>query len=506
MWPAITDSWPQWLLIASEFYALGLLGYKTAILLLYVRLFGVNKKFRIACYFVMVFNAGYLLSNIILQIFSCTPVEKYFDPKIPGHCVSLIPPDIVWGCMSMLSDFAIAILPIPMVWNLKLPRRGKLLLSLVFLSGLIAFAVATARWLVGTIDLTVAADRTYLAGVAFLISVLEINTGIICGCTPTFRPLFRFMKTQAHIYRSRRKSHESRRSAESIRRQQTPPPSDRKGHFWRPSAGSHPSVATTVVGTADPFKKDSKSSTSSPLTSANATAPPQRASTPDASPSTLASGYGPEIRKVSTEHSGGLLGPEMSQIPTDRSGIDKIAEVDMIPTDRSGSDKIALPRPSSPALRPPLPAANPSLVFCARGIRATFNFRTSPTHRLPTVAIHPPHIHRQARRTFQALGSTTPSIRARAPASAQRRKVAPTVAARRVAFPARCRRAAVSLPAAGDRAAAGSAGGGARPDARALPREPAQARGRPAESRAGEAGGGGRERGGVGLRLVGIYM
>ena len=123
-------------MIASEFYALGLLGYKTAILLLYLRLFGVNKKFKWACWAVMIFNAGYLLSNIFLQIFSCSPVQKFFQKDLPGHCVGLIPPDIAWGAMSMLSDLAIAILPLHVVWHLHLNRRERILLSLVFLSGI----------------------------------------------------------------------------------------------------------------------------------------------------------------------------------------------------------------------------------------------------------------------------------------------------------------------------------------------------------------------------------
>ena len=214
--PDVTDSimeeYYKWLLIQSEFYALALLGYKvcyleestrkllirfkTAILLLYIRIFSVHTKFRWACYGVMAFNAGYLLSNIILQIFSCTPVQKYYEPKLPGHCVSLIPPDIAWGAMSMASDFAIAILPIPIIWMLKMSKHDKILISLVFLSGLIAFAMALIRWILGIVDLT-AEDRTWGAGLTFLFSIIEVNTGIICGCTATLKPLFKFAREHA---------------------------------------------------------------------------------------------------------------------------------------------------------------------------------------------------------------------------------------------------------------------------------------------------------------------
>lgn len=109
---------------------------------------------------------------MILQIFSCTPVQKFYEPNLPGKCVSLIPPDIAWGAMSMMSDFAIAILPVPIVWNLQLPRREKILVSLVFLTGLIAFVMALTRWIIATIDLT-SYDRTWIAGLTFLFSIVE---------------------------------------------------------------------------------------------------------------------------------------------------------------------------------------------------------------------------------------------------------------------------------------------------------------------------------------------
>jgi len=222
MTDAIETEYYKWLLIASEFYALALLGYKTAILLLYIRLFKVNKNFVRFCYVVMAINAAYLLSNIILQIFSCTPVPKFYDKSLPGHCVSLKIPDILWGAMSMLSDFAIAWLPIPIVWRLKLSRQDKILVSLVFLSGLIAFVMAATRWIIATVDLT-SEDQTWIAGLAFLFSIVEVNTGIICGCTATLKPLFRFARE--HTSRRRSSGTDAYRKEKKRHRRRQPEPS-----------------------------------------------------------------------------------------------------------------------------------------------------------------------------------------------------------------------------------------------------------------------------------------
>ena len=98
--------------------------------------------------------------------------------------------------MSVLSDLAIAILPIPIIWQTQIARRDKILLSLVFLSGLVAFVVALIRWILAIVDLT-SDDRPWKAGLSFLFSILEINTGIICGCMATLKPLVRLTRVRS---------------------------------------------------------------------------------------------------------------------------------------------------------------------------------------------------------------------------------------------------------------------------------------------------------------------
>ncbi|KAL9050400.1 MAG: hypothetical protein Q9162_006648 [Coniocarpon cinnabarinum] len=51
-----------------------------------------------------------------------------------------------------------------------------------------AWTVAVVRFTYASVDLT-AEDRTWIAGTTFFLSVLEVNTGLICGCTPALKPL-----------------------------------------------------------------------------------------------------------------------------------------------------------------------------------------------------------------------------------------------------------------------------------------------------------------------------
>ena len=116
-------------------YIITLLGYKFSILLLYLRLFGVSDKFRYYTWAVMFFVSGYLFSNFLTQLFGCTPIFKYWLSNTPGHCIVAVKAAFAYGSMNFISDLMIFILPLPMVWRLKLSRRQKCGVSLVFMGG-----------------------------------------------------------------------------------------------------------------------------------------------------------------------------------------------------------------------------------------------------------------------------------------------------------------------------------------------------------------------------------
>ncbi|KAL9088740.1 MAG: hypothetical protein Q9165_006049 [Trypethelium subeluteriae] len=192
-----------WLGVASEFYVLSLAGYKTALLLLYLQLFKVNKMFRWACYVTLFYTNGYLFCNFITEFLGCDPPAKTYNKSLPGHCINTIAANIAYGVGHMSSDLIIAILPLFMVWRLQLKSfKEKVGISLVLTSGFLAWAVACARFIVSTYDM-VSYDRTWYAGIGFMLSVLEINTGLICGCTPALKPLFHSIKDHSQRWSER---------------------------------------------------------------------------------------------------------------------------------------------------------------------------------------------------------------------------------------------------------------------------------------------------------------
>lgn len=125
-----------WIGITSEFYVLGLMGFKLALCILYLQLFGVYKRFRWACYATMFFCVGYLFCNMMTEFFGCHPIKKKWHPELEGVCINSSIAATFYGACSMASDLIIAILPLTMIWKLQIAtRRQKVGLSIVLSSG-----------------------------------------------------------------------------------------------------------------------------------------------------------------------------------------------------------------------------------------------------------------------------------------------------------------------------------------------------------------------------------
>ncbi|KAI8625735.1 hypothetical protein F5Y19DRAFT_449382 [Xylariaceae sp. FL1651] len=188
--PELNSEYYLWVGITSQFYVVGLAGFKSALILLYLQTFGiVSRKFRIACYLTLFYTLGYLTSNLFAEFLGCWPIAKKWQPDLPGHCINRTAANTFFGIGHVTSDLIIGILPLPPIWQLTFPTtRQKIGLSFTLSSGFIAWAVATARYVVSTYD-QFTYDRTWWAGIGFTLSILEVNTGLICACVPTFSPL-----------------------------------------------------------------------------------------------------------------------------------------------------------------------------------------------------------------------------------------------------------------------------------------------------------------------------
>ena len=116
-----------------------------AILLLYLRIFHIERKFKYAVWAVMLVVVGYLFTNFLILLVGCNPISKYWETDTLGHCIDLKKSATVYASMNVISDFFIFVLPLPSVWQLKLTRKEKIGVSLVFMTGAVCVSIQQRR-------------------------------------------------------------------------------------------------------------------------------------------------------------------------------------------------------------------------------------------------------------------------------------------------------------------------------------------------------------------------
>ncbi|KAF3932469.1 hypothetical protein ABW19_dt0204392 [Dactylella cylindrospora] len=160
---------------------------KTAILLQYLRIF-TSKGFRVAAYIMMFIVFGYATEAILTAIFNCVPVEAFWTGDPTAKC---IPREALWFAnagLNIFTDFSIALLPLPVIFKLKMPKRQKIPLMMIFALGFFICVVSILR-LRFLIILSRSMDPTWDQPATAYWSAIEMNISIVCACLPALKPL-----------------------------------------------------------------------------------------------------------------------------------------------------------------------------------------------------------------------------------------------------------------------------------------------------------------------------
>ncbi|PYI22949.1 hypothetical protein BO86DRAFT_396732 [Aspergillus japonicus CBS 114.51] len=174
-----------WLTI--PFYNAALLCAKASILMQYFRVFPTRRMRRI-CWLMIAVLATYGTWAVLSAFLNCVPVAKFWDSSIPGFCLSS---EGLWfsnASMHITTDLVILIIPIPALVALELPKKQKIALISIFAIGGFVCVTSICR-LVALKKIADSSDPTYDNVGAASWSAIECNTGIICACLPTLRPL-----------------------------------------------------------------------------------------------------------------------------------------------------------------------------------------------------------------------------------------------------------------------------------------------------------------------------
>ncbi|CAD6594186.1 MAG: hypothetical protein ASARMPREDX12_008376 [Alectoria sarmentosa] len=162
---------------------------KLVILTVYLRIF-VHKWSRISCYVIGAVLVASCILNMILSIWQCSPPDYVWNKTIPnGFCRDNVQVHFRWGTFAnIVTDVAMLILPLPVIWGLQIPPRVKIGLTVTFIIGSIGLTTSIVRFaeFLGTAAFD---DGTWASVKLALWACVEPGVYLFAACLLACRPL-----------------------------------------------------------------------------------------------------------------------------------------------------------------------------------------------------------------------------------------------------------------------------------------------------------------------------
>ncbi|KAF1836161.1 hypothetical protein BDW02DRAFT_629041 [Decorospora gaudefroyi] len=175
----------QFFWLTQSFYTLTNGFNKMAFVALYHRVFPM-KRFRQACMTLMAIAVGWTISYLFVCIFQCSPVPRVYNRTIPGTCINFFWHRWSNAITNLLTDLAIFILPIPVIFRLNMSIGSRIGLVVLFSMGF--FICLTTALRMATLPLTLRTkEPSWESAPTNLWSFIEAATGVICACLISLR-------------------------------------------------------------------------------------------------------------------------------------------------------------------------------------------------------------------------------------------------------------------------------------------------------------------------------
>ncbi|KAI1337819.1 hypothetical protein F5Y15DRAFT_145016 [Xylariaceae sp. FL0016] len=165
---------------------------KTSILLFLLRLFGQKPGVRRFIVWLNTANIANMIAVFFAIVFQCIPIEKSWDPLVEGTCIDRRVLFTASSAFNILTDLLVLGLPLRIFVDLKIPRRTKIALMVVFLLGFLVTITSIVRMVLliqGLFMLPTATSPD--ANIGFVTSAIETNLVLITASAPALRPLLR---------------------------------------------------------------------------------------------------------------------------------------------------------------------------------------------------------------------------------------------------------------------------------------------------------------------------
>ncbi|KAK5655401.1 hypothetical protein OQA88_5671 [Cercophora sp. LCS_1] len=184
--------------ISIVLYNGSLTAIKISFLLQYYRIFSTAKMRRIITW-ASAFVGLWSVSQLLVTIFTCTPIDKFWSPELPGTCIPNLPFWYINAAGNILTDVTVFLVPLPALGSLNLRKAQKIILLGIFSLGFFTCAISIIR----IQYLRLSPDVTWDNVESSCWSISELCSGIICCCLPTLRPLLvKFVPSMGSTNRS----------------------------------------------------------------------------------------------------------------------------------------------------------------------------------------------------------------------------------------------------------------------------------------------------------------
>lgn len=104
---------------------------KLSILHLYVGVFA-KPGFRMGVYVLATVIVAFWFSYVLAEFLICRPLAYNWDKTVKGTCGNLTTQIIAVAVINAVLDFASAVLPMPVLWNLQMAFKKKIMLTGIF--------------------------------------------------------------------------------------------------------------------------------------------------------------------------------------------------------------------------------------------------------------------------------------------------------------------------------------------------------------------------------------
>ncbi|KAL8965316.1 MAG: hypothetical protein Q9197_006570 [Variospora fuerteventurae] len=180
--------------VANHLYIVGCTLAKFSLLAFLYRIFNVNLGFRIASWTLAAVLGIWTSVTLLLCLFACKPIGASWDINLyfePGTRCNIRVPNVttIHGFCNVITDFALLLLPVPMVWNLHVGAKKKFGLAAVFATGVFICAVSIVRQYI-LYNTDKYGDGYYTTRVMVWMDI-EFSFSIIVATLPVLTPLFK---------------------------------------------------------------------------------------------------------------------------------------------------------------------------------------------------------------------------------------------------------------------------------------------------------------------------